>query len=164
MGPSGAIGDRESLDGLDGVDGIGASGFAGFDRDFGSLDDAVPEPPPAPDLTGRLLSVLSGLLRVHIQIAAREAARDQQRLIRGIVFLVLAGFVGLLALLIGEGLALWGLLQIPLRWSWALAALLLGNLLLAGLFALLGRSALAAPVMPETRALFRRTLGSLFPR
>ena len=161
MGPSGAAGDRDSLDGLDGID---APDFTGFDRDFGSLDESVPDPPPAPDLTGRLLSVLTGLLRIHIQIAAREAARDQQRLARGIVFFVLAGFVGLLALLIAEGLALWGLLQIPLRWSWALAALLLGNLILAGLFALLGRSALAAPVMPETRALFRRTLGSLFPR
>ena len=71
--------------------------------------------------------------------------------------------MGLLSLLIAEGLALSALL-LRLRLPWALAALLGGNLLVAMGLLLLARRALAGPILPETRALLRRTLGSLLPK
>ena len=116
----------------------------------------------SPQWTRRLVALLAGLLRIHLQIAATEARRDQQRLVRGLVCLGVAGFLALLALLMSEGLALWGLLQIPLRWPWALSALIGCNLTVSGLLLLLARRSFQSPVMPETRALLRRTMRSLF--
>jgi len=137
--------------------------LAGLGTDSRAGDDREAEDPVSSDLSRRLFALLTGLLRIHAQIAAAEARRDQARLVRGLISFVLAGFLGLLSLLLVEGLALWGLVQLPLRWPLALAALIGCNLTLAGLLALLGRQALRAPVMPETRALLRRTLRSLFP-
>lgn len=128
----------------------------------GSEEDPDAGASASPQWTRRLVALLAGLLRIHLQIAATEARRDQQRLVRGIVYVGVAGFLALLALLLSEGLALWGLLQIPLRWPWALSALIGSNLTVAGLLLLLARRSLQSPVMPETRALLRRTMRSLF--
>lgn len=143
--------------------GSDAASFPGLGDSFAGFDSTDSREPVSGDLSRRLTSVLFGLLRVHVEIAQREAARDQQRLVSGIVSLIVAGFVGLLSLLLLEGLALCGLL-LRLRLPWALASLLGANLLVAGLLLLRARRALASPVMPETRALLRRTLGSLLPK
>jgi len=140
-----------------------ASGYASFSDTFAGLGEDAEPAPVSGDLSRRLLSVLMGLLRIHLEIAQREASRDRQRLFRGLAYLVVAGFMGLLSLLIAEGLALSGLL-LRLRLPWALAVLLGGNLLVAMGLVLLARRALAGPILPETRALLRRTLGSLLPK
>lgn len=137
--------------------------YAGLGDSFGDYEREDRRESVSGEVSRRLISVLLGLLRVHLEIARREATRDQQRLVRGVVYMIVAAFVGLLSLLIVEGLALAGLL-LRLRLSWALATLLGANLVLAGLLLLLARRALAAPVMPETRALLRRTMGSLLPK
>ncbi len=151
---TGAASGIDSLDELDDPD------FAGLDIDAASTQTSAPA---SSDLTRRLFSLLSGLLRIHVQIAANEARRDQARLLRGAVCFALAGFLGFLTVILSEGLALWGFLQIPLRLPWALAALIACNLAVSGVLVLLGSRSLRSPVMPETRALLRRTLRSLFP-
>lgn len=156
-GHTGAGASADSFDDLD------DAGLADLTADSAAGDDHEAEAPASSDLSRRLFALVTGLLRIHAQIAAAEARRDQARLVRGLICFVLAGFLGLLSLLLVEGLALWGLIQLPLRWPWALAALIGCNLTLAGLLALLGRQALRAPVMPETRTLLRRTMRSLFP-
>jgi uncharacterized membrane protein YqjE len=149
--------------GLDSTDDLDDAAYARLAAAVTSADAGNDEPPPSSDLSRRLFALLSGLLRIHIQIAANEARRDQARLLRAVFCFVVASFLGLMSLLLCEGLAFWALTQIPLRYPLALAALIGCNLLFAGLLALVGRSALRDPVMPETRALLRRTLRSLFP-
>jgi hypothetical protein len=145
-----------------GVDSEGVD-YAGLGDSFSGFAGEESREPAGGDLSRRLMSLLLGLLRVHVEIARREATRDQQRLVRGVVYLVVSGFVGLLSLLLLEGLALCGLLM-RLRLPWALASLLGANLALSGLLLLLARRAFTPPVLPETRALLRRTLGSLLPK
>lgn len=143
-----------------------AAGFGAFADSYGGYSDSEREgsEPDSPDLSRRLISVVTGLLRVHVEIAQREAARDQRRIVRGVVYLLVAGFMGLLSLLLLEGLALSGLLALHLRWSWALLTLLGSNLFVVIVLLLSARRALRPPVLPETRALLRRTLGSLLPK
>ncbi len=139
------------------------SSYASFSDTFAGLGGGEEREPVSRDLSQRFMGVLLGLLRIHVEIAQREASRDQQRLLRGVVYLLVAGFVGLLSLLIGEGLVLCGLL-LRLRLPWALATLLAGNLFFCAVLLLLSRRSLSGPVLPETRALLRRTLGSLLPK
>src|SRR5438045_1372537 len=71
-------------------------------------DDDRDEPPRRGRGSGsRLYSVASSLLRVHYEIAKREATADQQRLLRGAVFFGLAFFLLLLMLLVGQALLVW---------------------------------------------------------
>lgn len=110
---------------------------------------------------GRLFGIARGLLQIHVDIAKREAAADQARLVRGVVFLTLALFLLLLVLLVGQALGAWLLHAAGLSWTWALAGVAGGDLILSLLLFALGRRALRAPVLPETRALLRRTAAAL---
>ncbi len=126
-------------------------------------DDADPEAderePRLP--ASRIGRVAMSLLQVHAQIARQELARDQGRLLRGVIFvligsLLLATVIVLLqvigvTILQARGLSLWAAVL-------AMAAVDAG---LGGLLLLLGARALQRPVMPETRSLLRRTLGAL---
>lgn len=153
----------DAAPGIDSLDDLDEPDLAGLDIDAASTQASSASASASSDLTRRLFSLLSGLLRIHVQIAANEARRDQARLLRGAVCCALAGFLGFLTVILSEGLALWGFLQIPLRLPWALAALIACNVAVSGVLVLLGSRALRSPVMPETRALLRRTLRSLFP-
>jgi hypothetical protein len=109
----------------------------------------------------RIGRVAMSLLQVHAQIARQELARDQGRLLRGVIFvligsLLLATVIVLLqvigvTLLQARGLSLWA----------AVLAMAAADAGLGGLLLLLGARALQRPVMPETRSLLRRTLGAL---
>lgn len=110
---------------------------------------------------GRLFGIARGLLQIHVDIAKREAAADQARLARGLVLLTLALFLLLLVLFVGQALGAWLLHAAGLSWTWALAGVAGGDLILSLLLFVLGRRALRAPVLPETRALLRRTAAAL---
>lgn len=128
------------------------------DDDAAATDDDDPDPHRPASRIGR---VAVSLLQVHAQIARQELARDQGRLLRGVIFvligsLLLATVIVLLqvigvTLLTAAGLSLWAAVL-------AMAAVDAG---LGGLLLLLGARALQRPVMPETRSLLRRTLGAL---
>lgn len=142
---------------------------AGYSADAGDgyrTEDRRPGVDGDGDWAGgrRLFGVLTGLLQIHVEIAQQEARRDQQRLVRAVVCFVIAGFLGLIVLLLLQGLALAGLHRLGLSWTLALAALCGGDLLLSLVLALVGRSALRDPVLPQTRALLRRTLTALMGR
>jgi len=127
--------------------------------DADAADDAADPDPHRP--ASRIGRVAVSLLQVHAQIARQELARDQGRLLRGVIFvligsLLLATVIVLLqvigvTLLTAAGLSLWAAVL-------AMAAVDAG---LGGLLLLLGARALQRPVMPETRSLLRRTLGAL---
>jgi len=126
--------------------------------DAAATDDDDPDPHRPASRIGR---VAVSLLQVHAQIARQELARDQGRLLRGVIFvligsLLLATVIVLLqvigvTLLTAAGLSLWA----------AVLAMAAVDAVLGGLLLLLGARALQRPVMPETRSLLRRTLGAL---
>ena len=118
------------------------------------------ESPPRRD-SSRLARVAMSLLQVHAEIARRELAQDQGRLVRGAVFLLIG------ALLVATVLVLLQVIGVTLLQAhglrlWAAVLLMAGvDALLGGLLLLLGARALRQPVMPETRSRLRRTLGAL---
>jgi len=128
------------------------------DDDHNDTDSSDPGPRRPASRIGR---VAVSLLQVHAQIARQELARDQGRLLRGVVFvligsLLLATVIVLLqvigvTVLTARGLSLWA----------AVLVMAAGDAGLGGLLLLLGARALQQPVMPETRSLLRRTLGAL---
>jgi uncharacterized membrane protein YqjE len=130
----------------------------GDDFDDRDRDDAPRQPRGA---GSRLYSVASSLLRVHYEIAEREAAADQQRLLRGAIFFALAFFLLLLMLLVGQALLVWVLRDAGLPTLAALGITAGADAVLGVFFYLLGRSSWKAPVLPQTRALFRRTMTAL---
>jgi uncharacterized membrane protein YqjE len=132
------------------------AGAADDDQDDTDSSDPGPRRPAS-----RIGRVAVSLLQVHAQIARQELARDQGRLLRGVIFvligsLLLATVIVLLqvigvTLLTARGLSLWA----------AVLVMAAGDAGLGGLLLLLGARALQQPVMPETRSLLRRTLGAL---
>lgn len=129
------------------------------EEDAAADTDADEREPRQP--ASRIGRVAVSLLQVHAQIARQELARDQGRLLRGVIFvlvgsLLLATVIVLLqvigvTLLMARGLSLWV----------AVLAMAAADAGLGGLLVLLGARALQRPVMPETRSLLRRTLGAL---
>lgn len=123
------------------------------------FDDA--EPKPRPRTGRRLLGVAYSLLQIHVEIAQREVERDQQRLARGLLFMALAVFLLFLTLIVAQALGVGLLHAVGLSWTWSLAGVAGADLIFCLLLFWLGRRALRAPVLPETRALLRRTATAL---
>jgi hypothetical protein len=102
------------------------------------------------------------LVAMHVEVAAREAARDRSRILGGVVFLV-AGAV--LFALLAVMLHVAGTFFLHERYgrSWTECALVVaGADLVVGLLLLLvGRGRLRGPLMPETRGMVRRTVDAL---
>ncbi len=111
----------------------------------------------------RLVRIVLGLFSVHAEVAKQELSREQGRLFSGLLFL----FIGLTCLsmliLLLQGFGIWFLLGRGLSLGWALLSMAGVDLLLGGLFVLLARRALDRPLLPETRALARRTLTAILP-
>lgn len=124
------------------------------------LDDDYDDPPPRTS-SSRLFGVASSLLRIHYEIAEREAQADQKRLVRGVAFFAVAFFLLLLTLLVAQALLVLGLRDAGIKLLWALVITAGADLFLGLICLLVGRSLLKAPVLPQTRALLRRTLSAL---
>ncbi len=116
-----------------------------------------------PSISGRIFRVLGGLLSVHADIAKQELGRDQSRILRGVILLVVGlSFVSMVVLLL-QGVLVWLFMQRGLLLGWALLCVAGIDLLMAAGSIALSRRAFAKPVLPETRALLRRTISSLLP-
>lgn len=126
------------------------------DDDYDDYDDR-----PRRSNGSRLFSVASSLLRIHYEIAEREAQIDQKRLIRAIVFFGVAFFLLLLTLLVAQALLVIGLREAGIKLLWALVITAGADAFVGLICLLVGRSLMKAPVMPQTRALLRRTLAAL---
>ena len=115
----------------------------------------------SPSGSSRVMRLLSGLFSVHAEVARQELGREQSRLFGGVILL----FVGLTCLamliLLLQGFGVWLLLQRGLALGWALLAMGGIDALVGMIAILLGRRALARPLLPETRALIRRTISTV---
>lgn len=109
----------------------------------------------------RLGRVAVSLLQVHAQIAKRELARDQGRLVAGAVLVALGALLVASVIVLLQVLAVTLLEAHGLSLSAAVLVMAAADATLGGLLLLLGARALRRPLMPETRSLVRRTLGAL---
>lgn len=114
---------------------------------------------------GRMGSLVTSVLDLHVRIALQEADREKRRLISG-ALLLSGGLVLLLLALIASEVAL--LLWLPgaLGWSWIQSALALAtlNLVLAGLFLRIGGQLTKGPYLPQTTAGLTKTTRTLLGR
>jgi hypothetical protein len=111
--------------------------------------------------TDRVLRAGYSLLRIHFEIAQHEAARDQQRMLRGMFCLGVAAVFLVLLLFSGQALVVALLRDAGLKLSFALLAVVLVDVIFGLLLFVVGRRALRAPMLPQTRAVLRRTLSAL---
>ncbi|MFO0623403.1 MAG: phage holin family protein [Polyangia bacterium] len=111
----------------------------------------------------RLVRIVLGLFSVHTEVAKQELSREQGRLLSGLLSL----FIGLsclsMLILLLQGVGIWFCLARGLSLGLALLIMAGVDLLLGGLFLLLARRALSRPLLPETRALVRRTITAILP-
>jgi hypothetical protein len=115
----------------------------------------------SPSYRNRLLSATSSLLSVHLEVAKREATRDQQRLVRGLLLLLFGGLLFGLTLVLVQFLAVAALQRLGLSQLAALAAVTGADLATGLLLVALGRRALRGPILPQTRAVLQRTWAAL---
>lgn len=113
--------------------------------------------------SSRLFRLLQHLFSVHAELAKQELARDQSRLVGGLVFLTVGLTSIAMVVLLLQGVAVWLLVQRGLAVGLSLLFVSAGDLLLALICVLLARRAFQRPLLPQTRALIRRTISSVLP-
>jgi hypothetical protein len=111
--------------------------------------------------SSRLSRALYSLLRIHVEVAQREAARDQRRLFYGFIFFMIGGLFLLLMLFLGQALGVVLLRDAGLTLGEALGVVTGADLVLGLLLFWLGRRTLRGPVLKETRAVLSATLSAL---
>ncbi|MEO1003127.1 MAG: phage holin family protein [Cyanobacteria bacterium J06638_7] len=114
---------------------------------------------------GRVGSLVTSVMDLHVRIALQEADREKRRLISG-ALLLSGGLVLLLLALIAAEVALLLWLPEALGWSWIHSALALAtlNLVLAGLFLRIGGLLTKGPYLPQTTAGLSKTTRALLGR
>jgi uncharacterized membrane protein YqjE len=114
---------------------------------------------------GRVGSLMTSVMDLHVRIALQEADREKRRLISG-ALLLSGGLVMLLLALIGAQLALLLWLHQGLGWSWIHSALAVSalNVVLAGVFLRVGGQLTKGPYLPQTAAGLSKTTRALFGR
>jgi uncharacterized membrane protein YqjE len=115
---------------------------------------------------GRVTSLMSSVMDLHVRIALQEVDKEKRRLIGGGVFLGAGLTLLMLALVAGEVLALLLWLRGLFGWGWLTASLVVAviDLVLAGLFLRLGGQLLKGPYLPQTTAGLSRTTRALLGR
>lgn len=107
------------------------------------------------------MRALGSVLGVHIEYAQREAKSDIGRVVFGVVLLVVAALFAMFALLFGHVALAFRLSTLPaLGTLGAIGVVAAGDLGLAILLLLIGRSRLHKPVLAQTRSLVKRTVES----
>ena len=101
------------------------------------------------------------LLRVHLQIARQEFARDEGRIITGVVLMMIGALLVAAVIVLLQVLGIAILQAHGLGFAWAVLAVVILDSGLGALLLFLGKRALRQPLMAETRALVRRTLRAL---
>ena len=138
------------------------SPFSDDDRYRGQPADRVG---PGRVALGRVGSLMTSVMDLHVRIALQEADREKRRLISG-ALLLSGGLVMLLLALIGAQLALLLWLHQGLGWSWINSALAVSalNVVLAGVFLRVGGQLTKGPYLPQTAAGLSKTTRALFGR
>jgi len=110
-----------------------------------------------------MIRLVSGLFSVHAEVARQELGREQGRLFAGLLLLFLGLVCLSMLILLLQGFGIWILMQRGLGLGSAL-------LVMSGIDGLIGivaiqlaRRALGKPLLPETRALVRRTISAVLP-
>ncbi|MFO0618934.1 MAG: phage holin family protein [Polyangiaceae bacterium] len=125
-------------------------------------------PPPSREVestlgfASRAVRVASGLVKVHLEFAKREADRDKQRVIGALATAAIGGVLLALGLVLLDVFAVVLVnaeARLPLHWS--ILAVCGGNVAIGGLLLWVASRRLRAPVMPETRDLVQKTLTAM---
>ena len=110
----------------------------------------------------RAAKVGKSIVSMHVEVAAREAARDRKRVVGGAV-LVLVGAIlfGLLLVMLHVAGAFYLRERFGRPWTECALAVAGADLVLGLVFLLAGRGRMRGPIMPETRSMIARTMDAL---
>lgn len=110
----------------------------------------------------RAVRVASGLVKIHLEFAKREADRDKQRLIGALATMAIGAVLVALGLVLVDVFAVVFVhAETRLALHWSILAVCGVNLLVGLLCVLVASRRLKAPVMPETRDLVTKTLTAM---
>lgn len=109
-------------------------------------------------LLGRSTRVLRALFQAHIALARSEAKRDGARVMMGAFLAAFALLCLAQVWVMAHVLVVIGLHALHLGWTVAVAIVTGADALMGGITALIARSQLSQPLMPETRELMKKTI------
>jgi uncharacterized membrane protein YqjE len=120
---------------------------------------------PTRSATGKLASLVTSVMDLHVRIALQEADREKRRLIVGGLLIGTALVLLTGALLVAHGaLVLWLVEGWGLGWLAAFLVVGAADLVLSGLLLRIGGSLLKGPYLPQTTAGITRTTRTLLGR
>lgn len=112
-------------------------------------------------VASRMGRLAMSLLSIHAQLAKQELSRDQSRLVRGLVLLIIGALLLATVIVLLQVLGITVLQRVGLSWPVAVLVTAGVDLLLGAVLVLAGVGALKQPVLPETREKLKRTLSAL---
>ena len=124
----------------------------------------APESPPAPaeekkpGLASRAAGAALRFAEGYAEMAQREAKRDLQRVLTGVVMLIVGLVLTVMAGLLGQAFLVALLAELGVKPVWTLGGVLALDLLVALTLFLLARSMLSRPLLPQSRRVLRDTV------
>jgi uncharacterized membrane protein YqjE len=115
--------------------------------------------------SGKLASLVTSVMDLHVRIALQEADREKRRLLVGGLLIGTALVLLSGALLVAHGaLVLWLVQGWGLSWLLAFLVVGAGDLVLAGLLLRIGGGLLKGPYLPQTTAGIAKTTRTILGR
>lgn len=114
-----------------------------------------------PSLTSRAAGAALRFAEGYYELAQREAKRDLQRLITGVVMLLVALVLTIMSGVIAQAFIVALLVEIGIRPVWTLGAVLATDLFVAILLIFIARAMLSRPLLPQSRRVLKDTVEML---
>lgn len=111
-----------------------------------------------PGIASRAAGAAARFAEGYAQMAQREAKRDVQRVLTGVVMLVIAFALTVMAGLLAQAFVVALLAELGVKPVWTLGGVLAMDLFAALVLMLLARSMLSRPLLPQSRRVLRDTL------
>ena len=111
-----------------------------------------------PGLAARAAGAAVRFAEGYVEMAQREAKRDLQRVLTGVIMLIVGLVLTVMAGLLAQAFVVALLAELGVKPVWTLGAVLALDLLVALVLFLLARSMLSRPLLPQSRRVLRDTV------
>ena len=129
-------------------------------------DPPAEEQAPAeqkPGLASRAAGAAARFAEGYVHMARREAKRDLQRVVVGVVMLVAGTMLTMLSVIFAQAFLVALLSELGIAPVYTLGALLAGDLFVALILFVVGRALVRQPLLPQSRKVLKDTVDMFQP-